>query len=284
MSQQSPCVAVLGTGLLGAGFVENFLQRGVAVRVWNRTGEKTVPLVQKGAVAAPDPAAAVRGATHVHLVLAEDDAVDAVTKALEPGLGSGVAVYDHSTNLPARVAARFARLRQAGMRYVPAPVFMSPQNAREASGLLVFSCPANEQAEHEEHLRPRTGKALYVGERPDLAAVYKLAGNSMYFALTAAIRDVFAIGRGAGVEAEVMLKLFDAWKVGGAIPFIGQRLLHAGEGPPSFELAMARKDARLMLETAGAGNTIVLAGVATAMDRAIAAGHGQADFAVFAKQ
>lgn len=33
-------VAVLGTGLLGAGFVRGFRKRGNNVNVWNRTAEK----------------------------------------------------------------------------------------------------------------------------------------------------------------------------------------------------------------------------------------------------
>ena len=64
-------IAVLGTGLLGAAFVENLLEKGHTVRVWNRTREKLQPLVEKGAVAADDPADCARGAERVHLVLAE---------------------------------------------------------------------------------------------------------------------------------------------------------------------------------------------------------------------
>ena len=30
-------IALLGTGLLGAGMVENLLAKGHAVRIWNRT-------------------------------------------------------------------------------------------------------------------------------------------------------------------------------------------------------------------------------------------------------
>ncbi len=276
-------IALLGTGLLGSGIVENLLTKGHAVRVWNRSADKVGPLVAKGAVAAKDPAEAVRGASHVHLVLAEDDAVDAVIAALRPGLATATPVIDHSTNLPKRVAARFHRLRSDGVRYVSAPVFMSPQNAREASGMVVLSAPRDEESALQTHLSPMTGKVLYVGDRPDLAAVFKLAGNSMYFALTAAMADVLAIGKGNDVPASVMLTLFDTWKVGGALPFIGQRLAAAGDGPASFELTMARKDARLMQEAAGAVPTIALPAVIAAMDKALARGAGSADFAVFAQ-
>lgn len=276
-------IAVLGTGLLGAAMVENLLAKGHRVRIWNRTRQKAAPLVAKGATAAGSPADAVRGAERVHLVLSEDDAVDAVIAQFRPGLGAHVPVIDHSTNLPAKVRARFDALRRDGVRYVPAPVFMSPQNAREASGMMLIAGPQADADALRPALEPMTGKLWYCGERSDLAAVYKLAGNSLYFALSAAMADVFAIGAGSDVDARTMLALFEVFKVGAALPFIGERLLTAGQGQPSFELTMARKDARLMKDSAGKAPLIVLPAVIAAMDRAIAAGRGDDDFAVFTK-
>jgi 3-hydroxyisobutyrate dehydrogenase-like beta-hydroxyacid dehydrogenase len=52
---------------------------------------------------------------------------------------------------------------------------------------------------------------------------------------------------------------------------------------PSFELAMARKDVRLMLETAGSKPLSSLPGVAARMDVLIAEGHGGDDLAVMGK-
>jgi 3-hydroxyisobutyrate dehydrogenase len=47
---------------------------------------------------------------------------------------------------------------------------------------------------------------------------------------------------------------------------------------------MARKDVRLMLETAGGpGRLVVLPAVAAAMDQALAKGHGKDDYAIFAR-
>lgn len=276
-------IALLGTGLLGSGMVENLLRKGHPVRIWNRTRDKLAPLVKLGAVAAADPASAVRGAARVHLVLAEDTAVDAVIAALRPGLAADVPVVDHSTNLPVRVAARFAALRAAGVRYVPAPVFMSPANAREASGLMLLAGPQPDADALQPELAPMTGKIWYTGERPDLAAVYKLAGNSLFFVLAGAMHDVLAMGKGNDVAPELLLKLFDVFKPGSAVPFLGQRVIAAGDGPASFELAMARKDARLMQETAGDHRLLVLPAIVAAMDAAIARGLGAADFAAFTK-
>lgn len=276
-------IAVLGTGLLGSGMVENLLAKGERVVVWNRTASKLAPLVEKGAVAAASPAEAVRGAARVHLILTADDAVDATIAALRPGLADGVYVVDHSTNLPARVAERAPRLRAEGVRYVHAPVFMSPQNARDASGIMLLAASAADAEALTPALARMTGKVWHVGERPDLAAVHKLVGNGALIALAGAMGDLLAVGAAQGLSSAEVLALFDVFRP--APGYIGQRVANAGTQPASFELQMARKDVRLMIETAGGPERLtVLPAVAAAMDDALAKGLADQDFAIFARR
>lgn len=276
-------IALLGTGLLGGGMVENLLAKGHAVRIWNRSRAKLAPLVAQGAVAGETPADTVKGCERVHLVLAEDEAVDTVIAALRPGLGKDVPVLDHSTNLPARVAERSKRLAAEGIQYLHAPVFMSPQNARDASGLMLIAGP---KAKVEPLIAPlgvMTGKVWHCSERVEVAACHKLAGNGVLMALAGVMGDVFAMGRAAGLDATEALSLFDVFKAGSALSFIGQRVAKADHSSPSFELRMARKDVRLMLQsTDGAQDLTVIPALAAAMDRAIEAGRGGDDYAAFA--
>lgn len=277
-------IAVLGAGLLGSGFVTNLLDKGEDVVVWNRTAAKLAPLVARGARAAASPAEAVHGADRVHLVLTADDAVDATIAALRPGLGEGVPVIDHSTNLPARVAERYPRLRAENVRYLHAPVFMSPRDAAGATGLMLVAGPTAEVEALTPALSRMSGKVWHVGERPDVAAIHKLHGNGLFLSLAGVMGDLFTIGAAQGLTPAEVLSLFDVFKPGGALPFIGQRVASAGTGPASFELTMARKDVGLMIEAAGGPERLsVLPGVAASMDRAIAAGLGDQDFAIFAK-
>src|SRR5919202_6917287 len=75
-------VAVLGTGIMGAGMARNLLAAGMEVRVWNRTREKAEPLADDGAKVADDPAEAAEGADFVLTMLAD---ADAVAEAVEEG-------------------------------------------------------------------------------------------------------------------------------------------------------------------------------------------------------
>ncbi len=276
-------IAVLGAGLLGSGVVENLLAKGERVVVWNRTAGKVAPLVAKGAIAAGDPAAAVAGALRVHLVLTADDAVDATIEALRPGLTAGTPILDHSTNLPERVAERYARLRAAGVHYLHAPVFMSPQNARDATGILLIAGPKAEVDALTPALATMSGRVWHVGERPDLAAAHKLFGNGMLLSLAATMGDLFAVGAAQGVAPADVISLFDVFRAGNGLGSIGTRVLNAGTASPGFELTMARKDVGLMIEAAGGPeHLVVLPGIAAAMDAAVAEGLGEKDFAIFA--
>ena len=226
---------------------------------------------------AASPADAVRGADRVHLVLTADDAVDAVIEALRGALGEGVFVVDHSTNLPTRVAERFGRLRGEGVRYIHAPVFMAPQNAREASGMMLLAGPAEDEAMLRPALETMTGRLLYLGDAPNLASKIKITGNGMLVMLTAAMGDLFAMGKSAGVDHEQILSLFEQFSPTPAA--LGRRAVGASRrDPPGFTMTMARKDVGLMLETAGNATLTVLPAIAAAMDRAIEDGHGEEDF------
>jgi 3-hydroxyisobutyrate dehydrogenase-like beta-hydroxyacid dehydrogenase len=275
-------IAYLGTGLLGAAFVEAALGRGDQVTVWNRTVAKARVLEPLGARVAPTPADAVRGADRVHLVLHDDAVVDEVIAQLRAGLAPGTIIVDHTTNQPALTAARAVRLTAEGVSYLHCPVFIGPAAARRSKGVILASGPRALFDRVEEALAPQASRVDYLGERADLAAVYKLAGNAFVIGLTALLADVFQIAGGAGVSPSDAMRLFDFFD---PMLVIGGRgkLLAAGDFTPGFELTMARKDVRLMLETAGGATPLLLPAIAARMDALIAVGHGSDDFGVIGR-
>lgn len=277
-------VTFLGTGLLGAGFVEGMLARGTCtVRVWNRTRSKAEPLAAKGATVCDTPADAVRGAARVHLILLDDATVDATIEALKPGLEAGAVLIDHTTNLPALVTARSARLEAEGIAYLSAPVFMNPDAARGATGLMMVAGPEERFAALQPMLASMTGDLWYVGARSDLAASYKLFGNAFLLSMAGALADVFHLADALHVERSNAWMLFSRFKTENILPIRARKIL-AEDYSASFELQVARKDARLMLESAGDEPVPVLSAVAARMDALIAKGYGADDLAALARR
>src|SRR5215210_6307750 len=128
-------VAFLGTGLLGSGMVEGMLRRGDAVTVWNRTEAKARALEPLGARVASSPGDAVAGADRVHMTLPDDAVVDQIAEAIAARLKPGTIIIDHSTTSPQGAKARIDGARKDGIKFLHAPVFMSPQMARDAVGI-----------------------------------------------------------------------------------------------------------------------------------------------------
>jgi 3-hydroxyisobutyrate dehydrogenase len=278
-------ITILGTGLLGSGFTRALRKKGEQVRVWNRTPDKARALEAIGAVAVADAAEAVRGTDRTHVVLSEDAVVDAVLEAAAPGFAPGALVLDHSTTSTAGARERTARWRERGIVYHHVPVFMGPQNAADSTGLMLISGDRDVVARVSPLLVPLTGKLVDFGPRVDAASAFKLLGNLFLMALTAGFTDMLALAKSMGVTPAEVATLFEHFNPGAAVPARFKRMTDADYDHPSWELAMARKDARLMqAEADGAGVPLsMLPAVAALMDRFIADGFGHSDWTVVAK-
>jgi 3-hydroxyisobutyrate dehydrogenase len=278
-------IAFFGMGLLGSNFVRALRRRGEDVHVWNRTAARATALEAEGAKAFADPAAAARGAARVHLTLTDDAAVDAVLEQARAGLAPGTVIIDHSTTSTEGALARVARWKERGMTFVHVPVFMAPSNARDSTGIMLISGPRAVVDPLRPVLAPMTGKVLDLGERPDAASAFKLLGNLFLICMNGGLADMLALAKALHVPAAEAASLFEHFNPGGTIPGRIKRMVEASFADPSWELKMARKDARLMQEAAAAAGVQLLAlpGIAAKMDAAIAEGHGDKDWTVIAK-
>lgn len=275
-------IAYLGTGLLGSGLAEAAAKRGDHVTVWNRTADKARALQQFGIHVAATPADAVRGASRVHLVLRDDPVVDEIIAALRPGLEPNAVIVDHTTNQPRLTGERSRRLNAEGVRYLHCPVFIGPAAARAGQGIILASGPRALFDAVRDALSQMAPRVEYLGERPDVAAVYKLCGNAIIIGLSGIVADVFAVANGSGVAPEDALKLLDFFNPAAIITGRGRNMAKKNFAP-AFELTMARKDVRLMMESANGAPLITLPAIAARMDALIAEGFGESDLGVIGK-
>lgn len=278
-------IAFYGMGLLGSNFVRAYLRRGEGVRVWNRTPDKARALAEAGAIVCDDPAEAARGASRVHLTLSDDAAVDDVLERASPGFAAGVVVVDHTTTSKAGTRARIARLRERGVDVLHAPVFMGPQNALEGTGVMLASGAPELLDKVRGDLEKMTGRLVYLGPQDDKAASFKLLGNLFLMFMTAGIAEVLTLAKAMDIKPEEASSIFDTFNPAVVLGARVKRVLGADFEHPSWELAMARKDARLMLEEGDRGGVplTMLPAIAAVMDRYLALGHAHDDWTVIAK-
>ncbi len=272
-------IAFLGIGLMGTGFVTRMLSQGHEVSVWNRSADKTAAVAALGARVAPTAADAVAGVERVHLMLADDAVVDAVLEPLADAIPADAWIVDHTTTATTPTAERARRWAARGRKFVHAPVFMGPANCADGTGLMLLSGDEALCRAVTPMLEPMTGKLVWLGPQPERAASFKLFGNLTQIGLAGVLGDVCRLADAVGIAPTDAMSLFQAFNPGTMLP---QRAARIAAGPfdnPSFEVQMARKDVRLMIEEAKRHGVdlAVMPAVAALQDAAIARGEGRMD-------
>lgn len=278
-------IAFLGTGLMGTGFVRRLRTQGHEVNVWNRSAAKARRLEADGARAFDDAAATLEGAGRIHLSLADDASVDAVLEPLAAAIPAGTWIVDHTTTAVHPTAERVARWSARGRVFVHAPVFMGPAQAAEGTGLMLSSGPRSQHDALLPALQAMTGQVVYLGADPSRAAAFKLLGNLTIIGLVGVLGDVNRLAHALDIPTGVAFSLFEHFNPGQTLRARAARIESADVTQPSFELAMARKDLRLMIDEAARGGVdlVVTPAIAALFDAAIARGEGALDVVAAAR-
>ncbi len=274
--------AIIGTGMIGTGIGLAALEREDAVTAYNRTLARTQTLADAGATIAHTIPEAVAKAQFVHLALTADDAVDAVLAQMLGHLREDAIVIDHSTTLPERTRTRAADLAAKGIRFLHAPVFMSPVAAKNATGIIMVSGPKGLYNEATDALGRMTGHVWYIGEDPGAAATLKLCGNAMILAMMGGLADGHSIASENGLKPSDVTKLFKIFNPANTLAGRGERMAD-GDYKTQWSLKMARKDLGLMVKAAGDRPLAVLPGLGERMDTLIGDGQGERDLAVIGR-
>jgi len=278
-------IAFLGTGLMGSGFVRHLRATGHEVNVWNRTAAKARALEAEGARAFDDASAALAGAERIHLSLSDDASVDAVLEPIAAAIPKATWIVDHTTTAVRPTAERIARWNSRDRMFVHAPVFMAPANALEGTGLMLVSGEKSRCDALLPALQEMTGNVVYMGEAPDRAAAFKLFGNMTLIGIMGVLGDVNRLAHAVGIPTGEAFSLFKHFNPGQFLPARAAKIEAGDFNAPSFEVSMARKDVRLMIEEARRGGVdlYVMPGVAAMFDAAIARGEGALDSAAAAR-
>ncbi|MCW2716435.1 NAD(P)-dependent oxidoreductase [Pseudonocardia sp.] len=275
-------VALLGTGIMGAGMGHNILAAGLPLQVWNRSPEKAQPLADAGATLAADPAEAVRGADVVVTMLGDGHHVLAVMEQAADGLASGQ-VWAQTTTAGVDQDDLVAFAEEHGLLFVDAPVVGTRQPA-ESGQLVVLAAGPAAAKDAVQPVFDAVGKTTtWVAD--DAAGLpasrLKLVVNSWVLAVTAATAEAVALAKGLDVDPQAFLDSV----AGGPLdlPYLQNKAkaILAEDWAPNFSVTNAAKDADLVVAAGkGAGVELDVAAAASARyHRAADAGHGDDDMA-----
>lgn len=242
-------VAVIGLGAMGSRIARRLLDAGHEILVWNRTPEKASELVAAGARLAESPAAAAREAEIVITMVADPDALRAVTEGpdgIVSGLRESSTVIEMSTVGPDAVR-RLASALPESVELLDAPVLGSRPEA-EAGTLHIFVGGPNSLFERWQPLLSQLGSPIHVGPlgsgaAAKLVANATLVGTISLFGETLALADALGLSRDAAFEVLARSPLSEQAKR-------RREPFEAGDYPPRFPLRLAHKDAELVTAAA----------------------------------
>lgn len=273
-----PRVALLGTGVMGAGMGRNIAAAGLPLTVWNRSRDKAEALSGTGVRVADSPADAVTDADVVVTMLFDTDSVAEVMDQARGSL-SPEAVWVQSSTVGVEGSDRVAELAaDLGVTLVDAPVLGTRQPAEQGALVLLASGPPEAQDRVAPVFDAIGSRTMWLGPA-GAGSRLKMAANAWVLTVVEGVSESLALARELGVDPSLFLEAVS----GGALdaPYIqlkGKAML-AGEHEPAFTLDGAVKDIGLVREAArsvGLDLAFVEA-VQAHMTRAAKAGHGGRD-------
>ena len=283
MSTNKPVVAVLGTGIMGAGMARSLLRAGLEVRAWNRTIERAQPLEESGARVEADAADAVRGADVVLTMLADGAAVSAAMDAAEPGLSAGQIWLQNSTVGIEPVAALAEYAERHGLRFVDAPVSGTRQPAENGQLLVLAAGPADAREPLAPVLDAISARTIWLGEdgAQATASRLKLVINSWVLATTEATAEAISLSEALGIDPTLFARTLAGGITDSTFLQMKAAAIANDDYTTNFSAAMAAKDAALIVQAGrdGGVDLPMAAAIAERMARTVEAGHGDKDMA-----
>jgi 3-hydroxyisobutyrate dehydrogenase len=267
-------VAVLGAGTMGAPMARNLVEAGIEVRAWNRTRAKAEAI--EGASVYSSAAEAATGADFVLTILSDGEAVEEAVSGVElacPWLQMstvGIAATERLMEIAA----------DAGVAFVDAPVVGTKQPAEKGELTVLASGPGDVRSAAAPVFDAVGARTIELGESGEGTRL-KLVINSWLVTMIEGLAETIAFSEAIGIDPGRFLETIEGGPLGPAYAQLKGKMMMARKFDPSFSLALARKDAGLVLEAAERHgfDAALVEVVARKMDAAIASGHGDEDMA-----
>ena len=242
--------AFLGLGVMGFPMAGHLARAGHKVTVWNRTAEKANDWASanKGA-AAEDPASAVFGKEFVFFCLGDDPDVEEVYDALEPSLGAGMIVVDHTTASAGIARRLYARSADKGASFIDAPI--SGGQAGAEKGALAIMCGGDADAfAKAEPVMAAYGKGMTLIGDSGAGQLCKSVNQICIAGIVQGLSEGLAFADKAGLDASKVIEAISGGAAQSWQMVNRWETMMAGEFEHGFAVDWMRKDLRIALETA----------------------------------
>lgn len=274
----------VGLGTMGGRIAKRLLEAGHQVSGWNRTRAKAEALIQAGMQWQDSPKKVAQAADVTFSMVMDSAALSSITEGddgILAGLSAGKIYVDMSTVSPKLTRLIASRVADSGAQALDAPVSGSLP-AAESGTLILFvggSVDALEKARPIfEHI---SQKIIHVGGNGQAMAIKIAINLNLPTQLVSLFEGVLMAERSGVPRAAALDALLNSVAASTAMKYRAPFMLKMPE-EVWFSTAMMKKDIQIALElgeeTGVELKTVKL--VDELLDRAIALGWGDEDFAV----
>ena len=245
-------IGFAGLGAMGSRIAGRLLAAGHQVYGTNRTPGRAAALREAGLAWRDTPREVAQQADVIFTMVADDDALDAVTSGPDgilAGLAPGQVYVDMSTVSPRASRELAGRVRALGADMLDAPVSGSVPAAED--GTLAIMIGGSETAFHrvEPVLRELGRSVTYLGDNGQ-GLVLKLAINTSLAAQTLAFGEGLLLAERGGIDPKLALEVMTSSAIGSpALRARGPLMLDLPD-EAWFDIGLMQKDIVLALDTA----------------------------------
>ncbi|MFP5345829.1 MAG: 2-hydroxy-3-oxopropionate reductase [Actinomycetes bacterium] len=279
--QQMSTIAFIGLGIMGSPMAVHLQNAGNTVIGYNRTPDKTKPLVEAGGKAAGSVAEAVKDADVVAVMVPDSPDVQDVLVG-EDGVFAnakqGTLVIDFSSIRPDVTVELAKQAKEKGFRLLDAPVSGGEAGAKNAA-LSIMVGGAAEDFEAAKPVFDAVGKTVvHVG--PSGAGQTVKAANQLIVAVNIeALAEAVVFLEAYGVDMEAALEVLGGGLAGSSVLNQKKQNMLNKSFDPGFRLQLHNKDMGIVTSAAREAGVVIPAGalVAQLVSAMVAQGDGGLD-------
>jgi 3-hydroxyisobutyrate dehydrogenase-like beta-hydroxyacid dehydrogenase len=199
-------VTVIGLGNMGSALARAFVKSGCSVTVWNRSPQKAASLVERGAVLAPDAAAAVAASPVVVMCVTNPPAAQEIFRRTEIDF-SGKLLVQLTTSTPQEARESDAWARQHNVEYLQGAITGSPSSIGTPDAHILFSGVEEVFHKAEPLLKALAGRLDYKGEAIGMAPAWDFVMIMHYYGMFLSLFHSVQICQAEGIPLEQFITL-----------------------------------------------------------------------------
>lgn len=175
-------VTLIGLGNMGSALARTLVENGRSITVWNRSPEKAAPLVEIGAVFAPEVVSAVSASPVIIMCVTDPTAAQQILSKCESIFG-GRLLIQFTTSMPQEARAGAAWAQQHEVEYLQGAITGSPRSIGTSDAHILFSGNQDVFYKAEPLLRVLANNLDYKGEAIGLAPAWDMVMIMRYYGM-----------------------------------------------------------------------------------------------------